>query len=198
MRVRSRAIQSVRMCASRERDHEDIRVALRCHSLVPWLVEHAAQLRNRFLMGPDGRTEMENPRGTHGDNWDNDFVQSIKRTPWSPHGEGRGDVRIHLTSSHPSFSERCASPETHSDNMVVQRNAQDVVQFWTGVGYPAMTLRDAMPGSNKGWKQKRQRNNEMPNTRSSPQGKVCHSLTNIRRTLKAPKRQAHNMPNKCG
>ena len=31
--------------------------------LIPWIIEHAAQLKNRYMVGADGRTQTERPRG---------------------------------------------------------------------------------------------------------------------------------------
>ena len=33
------------------------------HPLIPWIIEHAAQLKNRYMVGSDGRTPTERLRG---------------------------------------------------------------------------------------------------------------------------------------
>ena len=33
------------------------------HPLLPWIIEHAAQLKNRYMVGADGRTPTERLRG---------------------------------------------------------------------------------------------------------------------------------------
>ena len=33
------------------------------HPLIPWIIEHAAQLKNRYIVGADGRTPTERLRG---------------------------------------------------------------------------------------------------------------------------------------
>ena len=33
------------------------------HPLIPWITEHAAQLKNRYMVGADGRTLTERLRG---------------------------------------------------------------------------------------------------------------------------------------
>ena len=33
------------------------------HPLIPWIIEHAAQLKNRYMVGADGRTLTERVRG---------------------------------------------------------------------------------------------------------------------------------------
>ena len=33
------------------------------HPLIPWIIEHAAQLKNRYMVGADGRTPTERLRG---------------------------------------------------------------------------------------------------------------------------------------
>ena len=33
------------------------------HPLIPWITEHAAQLKNRYMVGADGRTPTERLRG---------------------------------------------------------------------------------------------------------------------------------------
>ena len=33
------------------------------HPLIPWIMEHAAQLKNRYIVGADGRTPTERLRG---------------------------------------------------------------------------------------------------------------------------------------
>ena len=33
------------------------------HPMIPWIIEHAAQLRNRYMVGADGRTPTERLRG---------------------------------------------------------------------------------------------------------------------------------------
>ena len=33
------------------------------HPLIPWMIEHAAQLKNKCMVGADGRTPTERVRG---------------------------------------------------------------------------------------------------------------------------------------